>query len=546
MALLRDPAAPPLPDWLLDDLVRRAPTGPTARLTRDLPGLIANLLVGRLGEVKTPADLLWGASDQLMTLAYGERMLAQLPAARLTLLEHCGHIPQLECAPAFVAALEKPSPRRRCHRPGRRREPRQPRWPDGMISADVLGERARLTPDATALVVVEPASAPDLSRARRARGARRARPAAPGDRSRRPGGTSLAQPGGVPRPLLRRRQGGLCPRASRHAAHCARDRPDPRRQRRAPPGLRRRARRRWSQALRALPDAPDRALGRTRWLRWSRRRRAAGRLFSALTTADPAGFAPTPRDPEDLYCLLYTSGTTGRPKGVMIPHRQVAWNGYNTVAGWQLTADRRLADLHAALPRRRPDGLPRADLHRRRHDRPAPRLRSGRDLAHGRARGLHGDARRADDLEAARRSAGIRRRRSGVGALPVLRRRAAPHLDRRALPAARPGLQAGLRHDRGRGQLLRHDGRGLSRQARLDRQADDAHRGPVGRRGRPGRSDRRGRRALVPRSRTSPWVTGGNPRRRRRRTSPAAGSAPAIWRAATTRASSPSPDAPRR
>ncbi len=105
MALLRDPAAPPLPDWLLDDLVRRAPTGPTARLTRDLPGLIANLLVGRLGEVKTPTDLLWGASDQLMKVAYAERMMAQLPAARLTLVDHCGHIPQLECAPAFVAAL---------------------------------------------------------------------------------------------------------------------------------------------------------------------------------------------------------------------------------------------------------------------------------------------------------------------------------------------------------------------------------------------------------------------------------------------------------
>lgn len=107
MALLRDPAAPPLPDWLLDDLVRRAPTGPTARLTRDLPGLIANLLVGRLGEVKTPADLLWGASDQLMKVAYAERMLAELPAARLTLLDRCGHIPQLECAPAFVATLER-------------------------------------------------------------------------------------------------------------------------------------------------------------------------------------------------------------------------------------------------------------------------------------------------------------------------------------------------------------------------------------------------------------------------------------------------------
>lgn len=43
--------------------------------------------------------------------------------------------------------------------------------------------------------------------------------------------------------------------------------------------------------------------------------------------------------PEDLYCLLYTSGTTGRPKGVMIPHRQVLWNGFNTVACWQLRED---------------------------------------------------------------------------------------------------------------------------------------------------------------------------------------------------------------
>ncbi|HKI01423.1 MAG TPA: long-chain fatty acid--CoA ligase [Thermoanaerobaculia bacterium] len=44
-------------------------------------------------------------------------------------------------------------------------------------------------------------------------------------------------------------------------------------------------------------------------------------------------------DPEDLWCLLYTSGTTGKPKGVMLPHRMVVWNGYNTVIGWQLRAD---------------------------------------------------------------------------------------------------------------------------------------------------------------------------------------------------------------
>ena len=106
MAMLRDPAAPPLPDWLLDDLVRRAPTGPTARLTRDLPGLVAHLLVGRLGEVRTPVDLLWGASDQLMKLSYAERLALEFPLARLTQLDRCGHIPPLECAPAFVTALQ--------------------------------------------------------------------------------------------------------------------------------------------------------------------------------------------------------------------------------------------------------------------------------------------------------------------------------------------------------------------------------------------------------------------------------------------------------
>lgn len=37
------------------------------------------------------------------------------------------------------------------------------------------------------------------------------------------------------------------------------------------------------------------------------------------------------------HCILYTSGTTGRPKGAIIPQRQVLWNILNTCASWGLT-----------------------------------------------------------------------------------------------------------------------------------------------------------------------------------------------------------------
>ena len=59
---------------------------------------------------------------------------------------------------------------------------------------------------------------------------------------------------------------------------------------------------------------------------------------SSLPAAPPGAAAEIP-GPEDLYCLLYTSGTTGKPKGVMVPHRMVAWNAVNTVVSWQLRED---------------------------------------------------------------------------------------------------------------------------------------------------------------------------------------------------------------
>lgn len=106
MARVRDPGAAKLPGYVLDDLVERSGKGPVARLTADLPGLIAHLMREEdVAALATPVDLLWGASDGIMPPAYGRRMLALLPRARFSELPKCGHIPQIECPQLFLDQL---------------------------------------------------------------------------------------------------------------------------------------------------------------------------------------------------------------------------------------------------------------------------------------------------------------------------------------------------------------------------------------------------------------------------------------------------------
>ena len=60
-------------------------------------------------------------------------------------------------------------------------------------------------------------------------------------------------------------------------------------------------------------------------------------LATGLAALPDVSFERTRCDGEDLHLLLYTSGTTGRPKGVMVPHRMTSWNAWNTALCWGLT-----------------------------------------------------------------------------------------------------------------------------------------------------------------------------------------------------------------
>ena len=53
-------------------------------------------LRARLASVRLPVLVVWGASDRVVTPAYGRAVAASFPNARLEIIERCGHMPQIE------------------------------------------------------------------------------------------------------------------------------------------------------------------------------------------------------------------------------------------------------------------------------------------------------------------------------------------------------------------------------------------------------------------------------------------------------------------
>jgi pimeloyl-ACP methyl ester carboxylesterase len=67
-----------------------------------------DMLDNRLSAIKQPTLIIWGRADGLTPLAeYGERFKKEIPGSQLLVFEQCGHVPQVEKAADFNAALLK-------------------------------------------------------------------------------------------------------------------------------------------------------------------------------------------------------------------------------------------------------------------------------------------------------------------------------------------------------------------------------------------------------------------------------------------------------
>ncbi|MFQ6090490.1 MAG: AMP-binding protein, partial [Candidatus Bipolaricaulia bacterium] len=69
--------------------------------------------------------------------------------------------------------------------------------------------------------------------------------------------------------------------------------------------------------------------------------------FKELLREEPSGFSPVPAEPEELAVLLYSGGTTGVAKGIMLSHSNFVANAHQVAAWGQLDEEERIL---AVLP----------------------------------------------------------------------------------------------------------------------------------------------------------------------------------------------------
>ena len=89
------------PDWVIEALLERAKDSPMLRVTETAEHYVDT----RLGDLRVPAHLIWGADDGVLPVAYAEELRRGIPGARLHVLEGAAHIPHLQQPERFLACL---------------------------------------------------------------------------------------------------------------------------------------------------------------------------------------------------------------------------------------------------------------------------------------------------------------------------------------------------------------------------------------------------------------------------------------------------------
>jgi abhydrolase domain-containing protein 6 len=89
------------PEWVIDALLARAVDSQLLRVTESE----RFLLDGRLGALRAPVTLIWGADDGVLPVSHARALQSLIPQASLHVIEDAAHIPHLQQPERFLTCL---------------------------------------------------------------------------------------------------------------------------------------------------------------------------------------------------------------------------------------------------------------------------------------------------------------------------------------------------------------------------------------------------------------------------------------------------------
>ena len=101
VSIVYGPDMPRMPGYILADMVRRSPRAAVHRM-RDVKPEDHFLDENVLQTIKVPTAVIWGDSDGILPMEYGERLARFIPGASFHPVPRAGHVPHLEKPAEFA------------------------------------------------------------------------------------------------------------------------------------------------------------------------------------------------------------------------------------------------------------------------------------------------------------------------------------------------------------------------------------------------------------------------------------------------------------